>query len=83
MSSSKRPYRYYICEAEGRLSEELFDWSWRVELLPTESGILTGQFNGISLTNVPILIDLTLDPQTRELTIKGWGWINGTMVIET
>lgn len=65
------------------MSEELFDWSWRVELLPTESGTLTGQFNGISLTDVPILIDLTLNLQTRELTIKGWGWINGTMVIET
>jgi len=83
IGTPEKPYRYYICEAEGRLSEGLLDWGWRVELAEKQPGILTGQFNGLALTNVPILIDLTLDLKTRELTIKGWGWITGTLSIET
>lgn len=83
IGTTEKPYRYYICEAQGRLSEELLDWGWRVELVEKHPGTLSGQFNGISLTGVPILIDLTLDLKTRELTIKGWGWVNGTLSIET
>lgn len=75
-------YRYFIYGAEGRCDEELLDGYDGIKLAKTKEGKITGSYNGYAMTGVPILIELSLDPVTRIMEIKGWGWSNATLLIK-